>query len=934
MKQRAHFTKFIQLWGVVLIVGIVVTITAIDLFDHYHDFRLNFDQMRTDHIARQKKIIRQEVKRVVDLISYEKKQSEKLVRNKIKSRVYEAYAIAQHVYSQNKSTKSKAEIQQMIIDALRPIRFEQGIGYYFISRLDGMAILFPSNPDLEGENLLNVQDTHGQYIAKDLIKIIEQADDGFYEYHWTKPDVEGDDFKKISFIKRLGVFDWFIGTGLYVDDVDDQIKDNLLSTISRIRFGKEGYVFINRLNGDALVSNGKRFSGKQKLWEVFNKNPEKMRGIFKKEYIAALNPDGDYIYYSHIKLTTPDVESPKTSFIYGIPEWQWLVGAGVYLDDIEKNIALIQAELNKEIKGKILSALLIALAIVTLFLFLFRNFNRRLENDINTFTSFFNQAAVSDAVIDRNMIQFAELDRIAENANKMFAERNQAEEQRLQVLQEINSIMETVPDLIYMLDLNGKLINWNKAVEEKTGYTEDELKDKIGLELIHPDDRESAADVIRETYQKEYATRELRLFVKGGEPFPHFFSAKVKRDDNEKVMGLVVAAKDVTDLKQLEDQLRQAQKMEAIGLMAGGVAHDLNNILSGIVGYPELMLKTLASNSELRKPLMDIQESGNRAAAVVADLLTVARGVASSKEPYNLNLLIEEYLASPECKKLKSLHPKVKYQLQLDASQAYILCSSVHIKKSLMNLTTNAAEAIAGVGDITISTLNRHIDVVAGAEHNMEEGDYVVLSIHDTGPGISKKDLSHIFEPFYSKKIMARSGTGLGLTVVWNTVQEHGGKLLVESSDKGTCFQLYFPVSKEQGSGKNVNEVTENHAGNGEHILVVDDEPQLRDIASQLLRSLGYKVDSVSSGELAIKFIMEKSVDLIVLDMLMEPGMSGSQAYEEIIKLYPEQKAIVVSGFSESDDVKATIKLGAGGFIKKPYSMDQLGRAVKEALQS
>ena len=210
MKQRAHFTKFIQLWGVVLIVGIVVTITAIDLFDHYHDFRLNFDQMRTDHIARQKKIIRQEVKRVVDLISYEKKQSEKLVRNKIKSRVYEAYAIAQHVYSQNKSTKSKAEIQQMIIDALRPIRFEQGIGYYFISRLDGMAILFPSNPDLEGENLLNVQDTHGQYIAKDLIKIIEILA-GFeenkdYAINVFTPSTKGKPKKIKNQLYKIGIF--------------------------------------------------------------------------------------------------------------------------------------------------------------------------------------------------------------------------------------------------------------------------------------------------------------------------------------------------------------------------------------------------------------------------------------------------------------------------------------------------------------------------------------------------------------------------------------------------------------------------------------------------------------------------------------------------------------------------------------------------------
>ncbi len=211
---------------------------------------------------------------------------------------------------------------------------------------------------------------------------------------------------------------------------------------------------------------------------------------------------------------------------------------------------------------------------------------------------------------------------------------------------------------------------------------------------------------------------------------------------------------------------------------------------------------------------------------------------------------------------------------------------------------------------------------------------YVVLSVRDTGPGISDTDLKHIFEPFYTKKTMGRSGTGLGLAVVWNTMEDHNGKVLVESGNTGTCFRLYFPVCNDEGNVHIKDDKTIAVSDNAEHILVVDDEPQLRDIASQMLQSFGYIVDSVSSGELAIEFVEETPVDLIVIDMLMEPGINGYQTYKEILKLYPNQKAIIASGFSESDDVRATLKLGAGDFIKKPYSMTKLGQVVQKILHS
>ncbi len=405
-------------------------------------------------------------------------------------------------------------------------------------------------------------------------------------------------------------------------------------------------------------------------------------------------------------------------------------------------------------------------------------------------------------------------------------------------------------------------------------------------------------------------------------------------DSKGRTHHYVAMKRDVTQEVVLERKLARAEKMQAIGLMASGVAHDLNNILSGIVGYPELLLLQLSKDSKLREPIEAIHESGKRAATVVADLLTVARGAAATREVHDLNSLIQQYLDSPECHKLKTLYPNVTYRQQFDAKQANILCSSVHIKKCLMNLVINAAEAIIDDGVIRISTQNQHLDETDDFVGDLKKGDYVVLNVQDTGPGISDNDLEQIFEPFYTKKVMGRSGTGLGLAVVWNTMQDHNGHVQIKTSGEGTCFQLYFPAIAKQIDVQAESEKTKYLTGSGEHILIVDDEPQLRDLASQMLNTLGYKVDSVCSGELSIKFIEENPVDLMVIDMLMEPGMNGRQTFEEILKLYPNQKAIVASGFAESNDVKTTLKLGAKGFIKKPYLMEQLGQAVIKALHS
>lgn len=382
-----------------------------------------------------------------------------------------------------------------------------------------------------------------------------------------------------------------------------------------------------------------------------------------------------------------------------------------------------------------------------------------------------------------------------------------------------------------------------------------------------------------------------------------------------------------------EVKAQRSSKMEAIGLMAGGVAHDLNNILSGIVSYPELMLLKLPRDSELGKMAKAIQDSGKRAALIVSDLLTVARGVATEKRIANLNNLVQEYFETPEWEEMKSCHPRVYCIQEYDFKLFNISCSSVHVKKCLMNLVNNGFEAIEGEGEIVVTTHNQYIDKPLARNHYMAKGEYVVLTVADTGPGISKNNLEHIFEPFYTKKKMGRSGTGLGLAIVWNTMDDHGGTVIVESDENGTAFSLYFPCVREDVKVLVEQRGMTDLQGDGEHILVIDDEEQQREIATKMLTVLGYRVDSVCSGEQAIDYVKEKKVDLIVLDMIMEPGLNGRVTYEQICKIHPRQKAIIASGFSETEDVKIAYSLGAGLFIHKPYSLSQLGMAVKHVLE-
>jgi PAS domain S-box-containing protein len=515
-----------------------------------------------------------------------------------------------------------------------------------------------------------------------------------------------------------------------------------------------------------------------------------------------------------------------------------------------------------------------------------------------------------------------------------ITERKRAEELLRDSEEKCRTILEGNPDPVVVYDMQGKVRYLNPAFTSVFEWTLEELLGKK-MDVFVPEEAWPGTKMIIEKVLagEMFSNIETRRKTKNGKIVPVSISGATYSDQHGNPLGSIINLRDIREQKKLETQLQRAQKMEALGILAGGVAHDLNNVLSGIVTYPELLLMQIPEDSPLRKPIITIMNSGKKAAAIVKDLLTLARREIVTEKVVNLNEIISQHLKSPEHEKLKSFHPRVEVETSLESDLFNISGSPVHLSIVVMNLVSNAAEAMPDGGKIFLSTENRYIDRPINGYDNIEEGDYVVLAVSDTGIGISSEDIKRIFEPFYTKKVMGKGGTGLGMAVVWSRVKDYKGYIDVQSIEgKGTTFTLYFSATRRAITKEKAKLPIENYMGKGESILVVDDVKEQREIVFKLLTILGYVVDTVSSGEEAVEYLKEHSVDLIVLDMIMDPGIDGLDTYKKILEAHPDQKAIIASGFSETDRVREVQRLSAGQYIKKPYTFEKIGIAVRAEL--
>ncbi|MDM8535301.1 cache domain-containing protein [Desulfobacterales bacterium HSG17] len=479
---------------------IILSLVSIGLWcviwihDEYSTFKSESESLRLEYLESQKEVLKSEVKSVVRYIRYMMNQADQEMQRTLKERVYEAHAIALNIFQQNKTSKTLPEIGNMIKDALRPIRFNAGRGYYFAVSMDGVEQLYPIKPEFEGQNLIDLKDLKGNYVIRDEIEIIKKSGEGFVTDYWSKPNKDAALlFPKISFVKHFAPLDWYFGTGEYLVDAEMQNQHEILNRIAGLRFGLDSYFFGSTFSGGSLFSNSKITVGGNNIWGLTDPNGVK---IIQEQRRVAEDPEGGFVHYSWHKsdVLSP---SPKISYVLGVPEWEWTIGAGVYLDTIENAISKKREAMENGLRTKIIKSIFILMLLLVLIYFWSKRISNQMAKTIEIFSLSLKKANTDEIMINSSDLHLQEFKMIAELTNEMVIDRLQVEKALRESEEKFRGFAEHSLVGIYLIQA-GILRYVNPKFAEIFGYTVEECLDNMSFHnLVHPDDRPTVEEQVQ-----------------------------------------------------------------------------------------------------------------------------------------------------------------------------------------------------------------------------------------------------------------------------------------------------------------------------------------------------------------------------------------------------------------------------------------------------
>lgn len=492
-------------------------------------------------------------------------------------------------------------------------------------------------------------------------------------------------------------------------------------------------------------------------------------------------------------------------------------------------------------------------------------------------------------------------------------------------------LIESTVDPLFIVSPLKRLIDLNRAAEQATEYSRGEL---LGKEF---DSLFTDSTKAKELFERALTTGEtkgviLNLLNRRGESSPYLISAAVYRNEENEIIGVIAAAKDISDLKKAEERLYQAQKMESIGKLAGGVAHDFNNLLTGIMGYANLLKMELPPGTPFQEAAMTIEKAAERASELTRQLLGFARQGKIMNVPVKINDVVREVTQLLA----RTLNKNIIIRQETGEEDYWVLGDPGQLQQVVLNLAVNARDAMPDGGVLAFGIKKTNIDEKFCLTHpGIKPGEYVLLSVKDTGKGIPLSVQNRIFEPYFTTK-KEGEGTGMGLAMAYGIVKNHsGGIYLTSEPGKGAQFDIYLPFHGESPPEAAVAVPAEKLPKGEGLILLVDDESIIRELATTLLAQLGYQVKTASNGQQAIDYYQQHyhEVHLVILDMIM-PGMSGPEVFNLMKEINPQVKVIISSGYGRDGKVQGMINAGVSGFIPKPFTLQELAAEVERVIRS
>jgi len=491
-------------------------------------------------------------------------------------------------------------------------------------------------------------------------------------------------------------------------------------------------------------------------------------------------------------------------------------------------------------------------------------------------------------------------------------------------------LVETVPNIFAIIDKKGTILYVNNYIKKITGYKPEELINKNWWTTFfqEPEDYQ-IRDLFDSFKSGDVRNYEMSLMSKNNEKRIISWNSINERDSDGNIVFITIIGSDVTEKKKLEERMIQSQRLEAVGTLAGGLAHDFNNILTNITGYTSLLKLQLEKTHPIYKKILSIDRSAFRAAKITKQLLSFAKEEKYDVEPIDLNSTVKSVYQIIR----ETFDKRIAIALNLDSDLHIIEGDSGQLEQILLNLCINARDSLQQKGTITIGTRNvRFSKPYSDPLFNAPSGSYVLLQVSDNGKGMKPEILQKIFEPFFTTK---SNGTGMGLAMVYGIVKSHGGFIKIESElDHGSTFNVYFPRLKKRPVAKKQKQYKQKQSKKGkETILFIDNEENVTEAANIYLTELGYNVFTAVNGKEALNTFCEHmdDIDIVVLDVIL-PEISGKETFIELIKIKPDLKILISSGYTIDNDVREMLSNGALDFIQKPFSFEQLAGLIRKFL--
>ena len=905
---------------------VIILIGIFWISNEYNTFNTEITKIKEKYLHEQRVLLKGETEKAVNFINITRTKSKTKLIEELKTRVNDAYAISANMYYENISDKSKTEIIKFVNDALRPIRFYNNKGSYSIINKKGDVILDSENQSLENKNIIAKTDSKGNFFIKDKINLINNTNEGFISEYWNRETKQKNKvYEKISYVKYFKPLDIIISANEFLIDYEENVKKDVLNGISQIRFENGGYIFINTYNGKALITDGEVIKEDINLWNLEDPNGIK---VIQEERKAVENKDGDFIYYSWRKLED-SIPMPKMSFVKGVSQWQWMIGAGVYIDEVNKIINNKREELEKNIKKQIVIIVIVLLFILIVILLFYGFFARKSKKNLQIFLTFFNKAAKENILIDVDKMNFYEFKILASYTNKIIKDIRKAVVEKEKEEAYFERLFDIAPEAIAILDMTGRIKRVNQKFVKLFGFEQEELVNKEVDRLIVPENlfEQARINTVEILKLKYIESDGIRICKNGKRINVSIIATSIELKYGQ--LGIYVIYRDITQQKEFENRLNEAkdkaEESERLkSSFLANISHEIRTPMNSIMGFSSLLETPDISKESKANYIKYINTSGIKLLKIIDDIIDIskleAQELTININKCNLKELFEELLFIFSGNNKTGIDLKMK----IEKSNNIIIYSDYRRLKQIMS---------AFIDNGLKFTHNGYVEF--GYEILV---DKIQFYVKDTGIGLSKDKKKVIFDRFrqveesHTRKY---GGAGIGLAISKELVHLLGGEIEIESKEgEGTLFSFCLPYKPE--SNKKTNFINNNKPElmnwEGKKIIVAEDEENNYFFLESILKHTKASILWAKNGEEVLELInAEYNPDIILMDVKM-PKLDGNSTVKIIREKNINIPIIAQTAYALLDEQSQLLEYGYNDIITKPYSIKSLINIVAKYL--